>query len=210
MSAQISTTERISSYFEEKFAKHGYSPQGVDWNREDSQRIRLEQVLKILPAQGELSLNDIGCGFGSLLDLVGEDRRIDYRGFDLSGSLIEAAKAKYGEHGHRCFAPVAGIGDVPVADYSVASGVLNMKLAAPLPEWEAHVMQSVEQMADCSRKGFAFNLLTSYSDVHLQRTDLYYADPCKYFDLCKRKFSRNVALLHDYGMFDFTVLVRLN
>jgi hypothetical protein len=28
------------------------------------------------------------------------------------------------------------------------------------------------------------------------------------FDICKRKFSRNVALLHDYGLYEFTILVR--
>jgi hypothetical protein len=26
--------------------------------------------------------------------------------------------------------------------------------------------------------------------------------------LCKRRFSRNVALLHDYDLYEFTVLVR--
>ena len=40
------------------------------------------------------------------------------------------------------------------------------------------------------------------------RLDLYYADPCALFDYCKRSFSRNVALLHDYEIYDFTLLVR--
>jgi hypothetical protein len=37
---------------------------------------------------------------------------------------------------------------------------------------------------------------------------LYYADPCAIFDLCKRRYSRNVALLHDYGLYEFTIVVR--
>jgi len=40
------------------------------------------------------------------------------------------------------------------------------------------------------------------------RPDLYYADPRLYFDYCKRNFSRHVALLHDYGLWEFTVIVR--
>jgi hypothetical protein len=28
------------------------------------------------------------------------------------------------------------------------------------------------------------------------------------FDLCKRRYSRNVALLHDYEIYEFTILVR--
>jgi hypothetical protein len=48
-------------------------------------------------------------------------------------------------------------------------------------------------------------MLTKYSgaDRMAQRPDLYYG-----FDFCKRRFSRNVALLHDYGLYDFTILVR--
>jgi hypothetical protein len=40
------------------------------------------------------------------------------------------------------------------------------------------------------------------------RADLYYADPLWLFDYCKRNLSKQVALLHDYGMYDFTILVR--
>jgi hypothetical protein len=57
-------------------------------------------------------------------------------------------------------------------------------------------------------KGFAFNCLTTYSDPERLRDDLYYGDPCYYFDLCKRLYSRHVALLHDYGLWEFTIIVR--
>ncbi|MFX7953370.1 class I SAM-dependent methyltransferase, partial [Acinetobacter baumannii] len=56
--------------------------------------------------------------------------------------------------------------------------------------------------------GFSFNCLTSYSDEDRKRDYLYYADPCQLFDLCKRRYSRQVALLHDYGLYEFTILVR--
>jgi hypothetical protein len=59
-----------------------------------------------------------------------------------------------------------------------------------------------------SRKGFSVNFLTKYSDPERMRPDLYYADPCLIFDYCKTHFSKNVALLHDYNLYDFTVLVR--
>jgi hypothetical protein len=40
------------------------------------------------------------------------------------------------------------------------------------------------------------------------RDDLYYADPLFLFDYCKRNFAKNVALLHDYRIYDFTIIVR--
>ena len=60
------------------------------------------------------------------------------------------------------------------------------------------------------RRGFAFNCLTAYADPALMRDDLFYADPAAYFDLCKRRYSREVALLHDYGLYEFTIIVRKN
>ena len=40
------------------------------------------------------------------------------------------------------------------------------------------------------------------------RGDLYYGDPRAFFDHCKRRFSKQVALLHDYGLYEFTIRVR--
>ena len=59
-----------------------------------------------------------------------------------------------------------------------------------------------------SRRGFSSNFLTKYSDAEKMRPDPYYADPLFLFDHCKRNFSRNVALLHDYRLYDFTLVIR--
>ena len=40
------------------------------------------------------------------------------------------------------------------------------------------------------------------------RNYLDYPEPFVVFDLCKRRWSRHVALLHDYGLYAFTMLVR--
>ena len=54
----------------------------------------------------------------------------------------------------------------------------------------------------------AFLLLTKYSEKEYMRDNLYYADPLFIFDYCKRNFSKQVALLHDYGLYEFTILVK--
>jgi hypothetical protein len=40
------------------------------------------------------------------------------------------------------------------------------------------------------------------------RDDLFYADPLALFEHCRTRFSRRVALLHDYPLYEFTLLVR--
>ena len=100
--------------------------------------------------------------------------------------------------------------EIPVCDYLVASGVFNIKMEAPYDQWTDYVIGSLEDFNQKTRRGFSVNFLTSYSDADrmAERPDLYYADPCVIFDYCRRHFSRNVALLHDYKIWDFTILVR--
>ena len=54
-------------------------------------------------------------------------------------------------------------------------------------------------------------MLTSYSDpAQKQRPTSFTPTPLHFFDLCKRRYSKNVALLHDYGLYEFTIIVRKN
>jgi hypothetical protein len=94
------------------------------------------------------------------------------------------------------------------ADYTVASGVLNLKFDIPENEWLEYIIETISVMNSKSRNGFAFNALTKYSDKEYMKEELYYSDPCFLFDYCKRNFAKNVALLHDYQEYDFTIIVR--
>ena len=74
--------------------------------------------------------------------------------------------------------------------------------------WLDYILNQLEVINHKSRKGFGFNLLTSYSDSEFKDDELFYAEPDFFFNYCKKKFSKNVALLHDYEEYDFTVIVR--
>jgi hypothetical protein len=98
--------------------------------------------------------------------------------------------------------------EIPEVDYSIVSGTFNIKLDVSTENWTDYVIQALNSMNRISHKGLAFNMLTKYSDLEYMRSNLYYADPCFFFDYCKRNFAKDVALLHDYGLYDFTIHVR--
>jgi SAM-dependent methyltransferase len=197
----------VADYYSEKLAEHGETPQGVDWNGEVSQTLRFEQLCKTIDTLNPFSINDLGCGYGALYDhLVEEYESFSYLGVDISESMILAAKQRYKDKKQVRF--VASNVPDQVADYGVASGIFNVRLGRTQEEWRAYLETTLDVLDRTSSKGFAFNCLTSYSDADKMRDYLYYADPCALFDLCKRKYSRNVALLHDYGLYEFTILVR--
>jgi len=129
-----------------------------------------------------------------------------YRGFDVSEAMIEHARKTFGaDTPRRSF--TAKLNPQENAEFSVASGVFNKKLDTPPDEWEAYIKSTLEHMASVSTLGFSFNMLTGYSDEDKKRPDLYYASAPQFFEYCRR-FSRRVALLHDYPLYEFTILVR--
>lgn len=197
----------VSRYYGQRLAAHGPSPQGVDWNGAESQRLRFAQVLRVCEGADAFSLNDIGCGYGALFEYLNEQhRRCDYLGVDISEAMI--AKANELHRGSAGCRFVVGASAGRIADYAVASGIFNVKLSVEDAAWHAYILETLQQIDAQSRRGFAFNCLTTYSDAALIRDHLFYADPCEMFDYCKTRFSRNVALLHDYGLYEFTVIVR--
>ena len=197
----------VGRYYSERLDEHGASPRGVDWNSAESQRLRFAQLLRICGERHEFSLNDLGCGYGAFLDyLVERGRRCDYLGVDVAAPMIAKAEALHrGRPGCRF---LAGEHADRRADFSVASGVFNVKLSASAADWRAHVLRTLDDLDGASKDGFAFNCLTKYSDAERMKEHLYYADPAELFEHCKRSYSRNVALLHDYGLYEFTLLVR--
>ncbi len=151
---------------------------------------------------------DLGCGYGALFHYLKGKKKTNFRyvGFDLSMEMIR--NAREGCRGQAQARFKTGMPTLEKTDYVVASGVFNVKLKTPDKDWKSYILRMLQIMNRCSRMGFSFNCLTKYSDREKMRPDLYYADPLFLFDHCKKYFSRNVALLHDYGLYEFTILVR--
>ena len=203
----IKILENINHYYTDKIKMHGATPKGVDWNGEDSQFVRFEQLSKIIN-KDIFSINDIGCGYGKYFEfLQNRFSNFNYYGFDLSQEMINNAKSLYSNKGGG-FMQVDNLENIEKADYSVASGIFSVKMEHNESEWLSYILDTLEKMNDKSNNGFSFNMLTKYSDKEYMKDNLYYADPLFIFDYCKRNFSKQVALLHDYGLYEFTILIK--
>lgn len=208
MSSVDNTLNSLKHFFSEQIQQHGPNAKGVDWKSQEAQYLRFDQLLKLHTDLSQpFSILDYGSGYGALAHyLVERGYQFTYVGYDMNQAAIE--------EGHRLFGGSANItlttdeANLQPADYCIGSGLFNMKLDTPQDEWEAYMLRTIERLWTLSTRGMAFNSLTQYSDADKMRPDLYYADPCGLFDYCKTKLSKQVALLHDYGIYDFTMLVR--
>lgn len=202
--------DRVRTHIEDLFTRYGPHPEGTGWNGPRAQRARFEQLAKLFDDTPQpFRVNDLGCGYGAFLDYLLEHAYdFAYVGYDVSSAMVEGAR-QVGRDGLGAGQArfVCGSELLP-ADYTVASGVFSMKYDLDEESWLDYVLNVLDSMNRSSRLGFAFNMLTKYSDPPLMKKDLYYADPCFIFDHCKRSYARNVALLHDYSLYDFSVIVR--
>jgi len=198
---------KVEDYFTAKLEAHGATPLGVGWNSSEAQETRFFQLIKIIDPSKKYSLLDFGSGFGAMYDyLTGLGHQLHYVGYDVTDAMIEKGSELHPNNPDCWF--TSSIDEVPVVDYAVLSGALNIKLDNDSATWTAHVIGCLNKMSELSQKGFSFNMLTKYSEAEKMRPELYYGDPQLFFDYCKRNFSRNVVLIHDYILYDFTILVR--
>lgn len=164
---------KISEYFREKIAKYGANPKGAGWKDEHSQNLRFEQLLKVINDRENITLNDLGCGYGALFLYKNTSKIVSrYYGYDIcedmlvnARDLINDSKAVFINSDRMRME----------ADYSVASGVFNVRLDTETEVWEEFILDALLSMDEKSLRGFAFNCLTSYVDY--REDHLYYGDP---------------------------------
>lgn len=203
------TQKKLNDYFTEKLEIFGATPKGVDYNGPEAQECRFEQLVKVINPALPFTLMDYGCGYGAMFDFLYEKGwTFEYYGVDLIEKMAMAGRAAHKDFPNAHF--TSNEMEFPKVDYLLAGAIFNIKLNTTYSDWQNFVVKTLGHMNELCSKGFSFNMLTKYSDADrmAQRPDLFYGDPLFFFDFCKRNFSRNVALLHDYGLYDFTILVR--
>ncbi|UKJ78095.1 class I SAM-dependent methyltransferase [Azospirillum brasilense] len=198
--------DRVAAYYSDRLATHGPTARGADWRDECSQELRFARLLDLVGTDNRGSIAELGCGYGALAAFLRRNGRPNpYHGVDIAPDMVRAARETHG-----------GLADVvfeesdapPPADYVVASGIFNVRFDIPDQEWLGFVQETVAAMAAQARRGIAFNVLTAHSDRDRMDPRLYYASPAELLDWCIRRFGRHVALRHDYGLYEFTLLVR--
>lgn len=203
----INIHKNVENYYTNKIKQYGPTPKGVDWNGEESQFIRFEQLSKIIKSD-DFSITDIGCGYGKYTEYLQlQFNNYAYHGYDLSEEMIINAKNLYTNNNIK-FTHINNLEQIIETDYLIASGIFSVKMTLNENQWLKYILDTLQNINKKSTKAFSFNMLTKYSDKEYMRDDLYYADPLFFFDYCKKNFSRNISLNHDYDLYEFTIIVK--
>jgi hypothetical protein len=198
----------VRNLYSDNLAEHGIDSRSVGWPDPEAQLLRFRKLAHVIYADrpsGRITVNDWGCGYGAMfafLDALPGVELDRYVGYDVSTEMLDAAR----EHVTDPRAEWAHGSEVTKdADYSFVSGTFNVRMEASDELWGEYVRSVLRTLHARSRRGFAFNLLTSYVDW--RKDDLFYADPGEYFSFCRQELSRYVTLLHDYPLYEWTIAV---
>jgi len=198
--------DRIAGYFNDAFQTHGATPQGAGWRDQESQELRFSKLIQITRGNRTGRIVEVGCGWGAFAlwaDREGWD--FEYIGYDISPEMISAARPACRSLNNASFE--FGAGPLAPADWVVASGIFNVRLDTPDADWRRQVDETIDAMAQSARLGFAVNFLTGFSDPDYKEPYLYYPYPGEMLDAVMSRHGRTAVLLHDYPLYEFTILV---
>lgn len=201
--------DTVRDYYTNALMRHGPRPLGVDWPNAASQYLRFAQLLKICDFTKAFSLNDFGCGYGALLRYFAWRHRnaaITYHGVDISPAMIEAAKPLGKRNDFATFA--VGSECSGVADYSVASGVFNVRLGWPMEKWESYIESILFDLRAKSRLGFSVNFLLPVALPDASEQALYRVQPRRWTEFMRGRLDCQVEQVPHYGLREFTLLAR--
>lgn len=199
----------FESFYRDKLDTKETNAEKVGWKNETAQHVRFEQLLRIIDTRLPFSINDLGCGLADCYEFLdGKHLHFSYYGYDVMLDMVDQAKKRLRDRNNAQLFLIERSSEILVNDFTIASGIFNIRFANNDEEWRTYILSTLSSMNEKSKIGFAFNMLSLYSDQHMRKSELFYGDPLYFFDYCKRNFSSNVSLLHDYGQYDFTIIVR--
>jgi SAM-dependent methyltransferase len=198
---------KVEKLYTDSLKEHGVDSKAVGWTNDDGQLLRFDKLVELIEQKDEkFTVNDLGCGYGALRSYFEKNNfNISmYNGYDISKDMLDKARELSGNSSRVNFVKHSELHTK--ADYSFISGIFNVKFDSNDDMWEEFIKNTLVNVNENSIKGFAFNSLTSYVDY--KESHLYYADPMYFFDFCKKNFSKKVSLLHDYDLWEWTIIVK--
>jgi SAM-dependent methyltransferase len=199
----------LKEHYQKLYLEHGDSPLAVHWADSASQSKRFEILTNIVSNQNA-SVLDVGCGLGHMAEYLYANGFVGkYHGVDFVHEFIENGNSKYKYNSSISFSTCDIINEnLPNGyDYVLLSGVFNNKT----DKNEDFLHLTISKMFSVANIGIGFNAMSTYVDF--QAEDLYYSDPTKVFDFCKKKLTRKIILKHDYILrvgsipFEYTIFL---
>ena len=201
--------KQISNIYNKRFDNFNNTPKGVFWNSKLSQDLRLSIILDIIlknPINEQLSIADIGCGYGRLYEIIKErnlDDKVQYYGFDINEKLIDFCK------NNKDFENVEfALSSFPFkkTDYVVMSGTYNLTPTNNISLWEDYIIKNLTSNWKLVNKAMIFNCLIK--EKRKIEKKLYYTKLSWIQKICEKNFCDPEVIKHNLLKDDITIILK--
>ena len=202
--------EELEGKYNRRFKKYGATAEGSYWISKARQELRFAIMTKeIFKLQNnlELSICDIGCGYGALADYIATEynpKKMRYFGTDISTDLIDHCT----ENCNLSWAKFT-VGSKPHSDMDVClmSGTYNLAATHNALDWENHIFKNLTECWSKTKKMLIFNLQTDYS-THISSGNIFYANKYSILNRCNTLIDTAVCVEHADLPFDTTFVIK--
>lgn len=204
-------TLELKKHYSQSFKQYGPTPKGVDWGEKEDVSLRYHKMISVIGEERQkdsISLLDVGCGYGGLLQYMytnsipDRDINILYTGIDVVESMIDYAKANFKEanfiHGD-----IFDLDTKETFDYVICNGILTQKLSASTMDMDKFAHKLIKKMYALCNVGVVFNIMTS--KVNYTVSNLYYRNPGDLFIYCMNEITSKLKIDHAYPLFEYTM-----
>lgn len=168
---------QINRAYRNRLADRGKTAQGVFWRSESSQIARFDALLSLvhqIAPQMPVSIADIGCGYGAMLDFIKSTpayAQTAYHGVDINPAMITACHQKFPADQN-----LFSTGNTPrkMVDFCVFSGTFNLTHSDDAALWTDYIFSCLERCMNKARYGLVLNLLCAPRSTITKQ--IFYAD----------------------------------
>lgn len=209
----------LLSHYDGKLSQFGDSAEAMDWRDENEQNLRFRSFIRSIAPQVFSPLNrpelpaptllDVGCGTGHFfeyLKALNLTSVIEYSGTDINQEMIKLARDKFPGVPFETADFLKKPGSRQY-DHLISNGILTLKTpeVTEAAFW-SFAQELMDQMWKLCRQSIALNFITKH--VEWEVPTLFHIAPERVLSFAKSRYTSNVAILHDYNLYEFIVVIK--
>ncbi|MBO6556828.1 MAG: class I SAM-dependent methyltransferase [Pseudomonadales bacterium] len=198
----------LVEHYENKLNEFGPNYRGMDWPNEKDLLTRFRVLTSIVPKSQKVSILDLGCGVGLLVDYLYTEKLLDrstYLGVDLSSKMISAAKHRHPDQQFLVQDLLVEPLPEESVDYAIMNGLLTEKRDLSQSKMKQFAKEILSSVFKSCKFGMAFNVMSPHVDW--KRDDLFHWELDDAVSFLRQNCSGNIRVMLDYGLFEYTVHV---
>jgi len=168
----------ITAAYTKRFKERGAQADGVFWASRLSQTARFDHLLSCITSRDrrrQISLADIGCGYGALADFIAVSDRyqhFSYLGYDINATMIAHCKAESKQKQDKFH-----IGRKPdhFVDYAAFVGTFNLCHTDDYDLWQDYILRQLSLSWKQVRTGMALNITSL--ETAIIKNQIFYVNP---------------------------------